>query len=83
MEADSKSHLRTISLSRSVCELCVCVTVCVTHLFPLSLFSTLHAWGHELDKEERVKELSNREHGRADKICYNKVTGSAGNSDEF
>lgn len=40
MEADSKSHLCAISLSQSVCELCVCVTVCVTHLFPLSLFNT-------------------------------------------
>lgn len=36
MEAGSQSHLHAISLSQSVCELCVCVTVCVAHLFPLS-----------------------------------------------
>lgn len=57
MEADTKSHLCAISLSQSVCELCVCVTVCVAHLFPLSLFNTasLGSWVGQRRKSEKAQ----------------------------
>lgn len=83
-EANSKSHLCAISLSQSVCELCVCVTVCCPSVPSLSFQHCkprVMSWTKK--KEQEGQELSNREHGRADKICYNKVTGSAGNSSEF